>query len=190
MLRLSRLALAAAGIALASAGLLTGCATPASEPVASTETASREAAPRGSRLCILNETKKTFPLVRERGPFDNGDHQADPPGPLAPGKTWCTSGYNSYSANGSFDATAEIQFTRDGSEQVYWAVDNPWLTDPVISWGSALGGGFVSRYDTFDGNPWETDEVYPKDAQPNHDYHIRRLDDSEFFKEWLVTVRR
>ncbi len=190
MLRLSRRALAAAGIALASAGLLTGCATPASEPVASTETASREAGLRGSRLCILNETTKTFPLVRERGPFDNGDHQADPPGPLAPGKTWCTSGYNSYSADGDYDATAEIQFTRDGSEQVYWGVLNMWLGDPMISWGSALGGGFVQKYDTSDGNLWEIDRVYPKNAQPNHDYHIRRLDDSEFFKEWLVTVRR
>ncbi len=188
MLRLPRWALSS-GIALAAAGLLTGCATPASDSAVSTETTAREAGIRGSRLCILNETTKTFPLVRERGPFDNGDHQADPEGPLAPGETWCTSGYDSYSADDRQDATAEIQFTADGSEQVYWGVLNPWLLDPMISWGWQKGGGFVHEYDTEDGNPWETDVVFPKNSEPRHDYHIRRLDDTEFFKEWLVTVR-
>ena len=187
MSRLSRMALAAAGIALASAGLLTGCAIPASEPVASTETASREASLLASRLCILNDTTKTLPMVREFGPFENSDHHPDPEGPLKPGKTWCTNGYNSTSGFYNADATAEILFTEDGSDQIAFGVINPWMYYPIIYWGSGPQG-FSNDWDTE--HAWERDLTYPDKSQPQHSYHIRRLDDSEFFKEWLVTVRR
>jgi len=169
--------------------LLAGCvkstAESAGQPSPSSE---RVEYIRGSRLCIVNATTNTFPLVRELGPFINGDHNPDPEGPLKPGATWCTTGYNSYSV-GIFtqDATAEILFSEDGSDQVVWGVDNSWFFYPIISWGRGAQG--FSAYEDTE-HAWEWDLTYPKDSGPQHDYHIRRLDDSENYIEWQLTVRR
>jgi hypothetical protein len=166
--------------------LLTGCAASSVSFMAPSST--REASIRASRLCIVNATTSAFPMVREFGPFQNGDHHPDPEGPLKPGATWCTSGYNSYSEdNEPQDATAEILFTTDGSDEVVWGVDNSWYFYPIISWGTRAKA-FEKFQDTE--HTWEWDLTYPKDSQPNHDYHIRRLDDSENNIEWQITVRR
>jgi hypothetical protein len=165
--------------------LLAGCSSSGSAD--SPTTPEREAGILGSRLCILNDTGKTIPMIRERGPFKNADHHADPAGPLAPGATWCTNGYNSFNADWIQDATADILFTADGSDHVFWGVDNSWAAPAEISWGRELYG-FLNHFSP-EGIEWETDLTYPQDALVEHRYHIRRLDDSEFFKEWLVTVR-
>ena len=165
--------------------LLTGCS--ASGSADSVPTPAREASARGSRLCILNDTVKTIPMIRERGPFINGDHHPDPFGPLAPGATWCTNGYSSFNADWIQDATADILFTPDGSDHVYWGVDNSWALPAEISWGRERFG-FLNHFAP-EGSVWEVDLTYPQDALVEHRYHVRRLDDTEFFKEWLVTVR-
>ena len=186
MLKHSRVSTVLFGAAMVSL-LVAGCSSSDSQSAASSTTALREASIRGSRLCILNETGKTIPLIRERGPFINGNHHPDPEGPLAPEATWCTNGYNSFNADWGQDATADILFTADGSDHAYWAVSNPWLGAPQISWGREIYG-YLNHYEPT-GSSWEVDLTYPEDALVEHHYHIRRLDDSEFFKEWLLTVR-
>ena len=182
-MRASRLGLVLSGVMLVS--FLVGCATSPSP----SDTASREASARGSHLCILNETGKTLPMVREFGPFATGDHHPDPAGPLAPGATWCTHGYNSYTKQGRLDVTAEILFTDDGSEKSHWAASNIWSEGASLVYDAESGDAAFNYRFTPAFSTWEADSTIPK-RQPNHEYHIRRLDDSEFFKEWLVTVRR
>ena len=169
--------------------VLTGCSSSGSDSSPSTPLASRDASARGSHLCILNDTGKTLPMVREFGPFATGDHHPDPAGPLAPGATWCTHGYNSYTKQGRLDVTAEILFTDDGSEKSHWAASNIWSEGASLVYDAESGDAAFNYRFTPAFSTWEVDSTIPK-RQPNHEYHIRRLDDSEFFKEWLVTVRR
>jgi len=167
--------------------LLAGCS--ASDSVSSTgsTSVSREARVLGSELCILNDTPKTIHWVGELGPYKNDDHHPDAAGPLAPGAKWCTNGYNSY-AHG-LDVAAQIIFTRDGSDKSSWGADNNWFGQQLIRYTYANGD--VGSGTTFEAIwSWEMDVTLPEFSQPNHDYHLRRLDDTEFFKEWLVTVRR
>ena len=185
MMKMSRAGTAIILVSIISV-LVTGCS--ASGSADSVPTPAREASSRGSRLCILNDTAKTIPMIRERGPFINGDHHPDPFGPLAPGATWCTNGYSSFNADWIQDATADILFTPDGSDHVYWGVDNSWASPAEISWGRERFG-FLNHFAP-EGSVWEVDLIYPQDALVEHRYHVRRLDDTEFFKEWLVTVRR
>jgi len=159
-----------------------------------TSSPSREAGLRGSRLCIVNGTTQTIPMVRERGPFVNGDHHPNPEGPLAPEATWCTAGYNSWTDNGlTKDIGAEILYQSDGSDRVFWAALNSAIAAPVIQWAQIATPDDVDnlgwRIQTFYG--WEEDLTYPLGRDtPSHDYHIRRLNDSEYYKEYVVTVRR
>ena len=70
-------------------------------------------------------------------------------------------------------------------------VSNRRLTSPIMQYGrDKIDGDFQPGPD-----PWEVDVTLPKanpveqGAGPTHDYHLRRLDDTTNFKEWLVTVR-
>jgi len=188
-MRASRLGLVLSGAILVA--LLSGCATSPDLLAPSSPGASREASILASRLCIINATDYVFPLVRERGPFKTGDHHPDPEGPLAPGGQWCTNGYNSWDGEGLYlDATAEILFTEDGSQQVYLGVYNSWIDPPRIVFGKNPRGFGAYQAASFEG--WETSILYPEIAPKTyrkHDYLIQRLNDSEFFKEWRVTVR-
>lgn len=168
---------------------LMGCSAdgpPSSQP---SNSISREASPRGSQLCILNGTDKTIPMVREMGPFRSGDHHPDPAGPLAPGAKWCTNGYNGVTWP-DMDVAAQILFDENGTDRSNWGAYNPWAGDAGIKWGNGDEDSLTQFIISFTPQiSWETDATFPENTQPNHDYHIRRLDDTEFFKEWLVTVR-
>ena len=172
--------------------LVAGCSSAGSAD--STTSPSREAGVLASRMCILNDTGKTIPMIRELGPYINGDHHPDPEGPLAPGATWCTNGYDSYSNSvrikHALDVTAQILFTSDGKDRANWGASNESIGSPFVIFDAGVESDpFLTRriFDT--GFVWETNVTMPLYSQPNHDYHIRRLDDSEFFKEWLITVR-
>ena len=167
--------------------LLAGCSASDSAPLTASTSVSREARVLGSELCILNDTPKTIHWVGELGPYKNGDHHPDAAGPLAPGAKWCTNGYNAYTFE--LDVAAQIVFTRDGSDKSSWGADNNWFGQQLVRYTYANGDVGIGT--TFEALwSWERDVTLPEFSQPNHDYHIRRLDDTEFFKEWLVTVRR
>jgi hypothetical protein len=172
-------------LSIATVGLtLTGCAT-ASVPTSTFSEALRVASLKGSELCILNETGKTIPLVQQLGDPDPDSHP-DAPGPVAPGGKWCSNGYNSYTDSFDiFDVTAQIFFTADRADEARWGAINKVVMPPVVRYGN---GGFSDGFGGWWGN-WETDVSLQRDGYPNHDFHIRRLDDTEFFKEWLITVR-
>jgi hypothetical protein len=148
---------------------------------------SRQARVLGSELCILNDTPKTIHWVGELGPYKTGDHHPDAAGPLAPGAKWCTNGYNAYSSE--IDVAAQIIFTQDGSDRSNWGAFNGWFGGQILRY--SVGDQDLFSHGSFEAIwTWETDVTRPEFSQPNHDYHLRRLDDTEFFKEWLVTVRR
>jgi hypothetical protein len=173
--------------------LVAGCSSLGSAD--STTNPAREAGVLASRLCILNDTGKTIPMIRELGPYVNGDHHPDPEGPLAPGATWCTNGYDSYSDSvrlkHALDVTAQILFTADGKDRSNWGASNESIGSPLVIFDTGVQSDpFLTRRLFSTDFQWETDVTMPQYSQPNHDYHIRRLDDSEFFKEWLITVRR
>jgi hypothetical protein len=172
-------------LSIATVGLtLTGCAT-ASVPTSTFSEALRVASLKGSELCILNETGKTIPLVQQLGDPDPDSHP-DAPGPVAPGGKWCSNGYNSYTDSFDiFDVTAQIFFTADRGDEARWGAINKVVMPPGVRYGN---GGFSDGFGGWWGN-WETDVSLQRDGYPNHDFHIRRLDDTEFFKEWLITVR-
>ena len=184
---------AAVGVLVAISPLVASCASSGAEPTAHAS-ASREAALRASHLCILNGTDKTIPMIRELEPFNNDDHHPDPAGPLAPGEKWCTNGYSSYGSNATknyFDVTAQILFAPGGSDLSNWGVNNDFLAWPAARYGTGEDSTPFPEENTFETRTsWETDVTLPKNSTHSHDYHIRRLDDTEFFKEWLITVRR
>jgi hypothetical protein len=175
-------------ICLGSLLVVTACTTGdvAVAPSSSSST-TREATIRASRLCFLNDTKTTIARVEEWGTFVTGDHHPDPAGPLPPGKTWCTNGYNSVKDDvNTYDVSAKLKFSNDDSDVSTWEVMNPWFGSPRITWGSTQ-----PHHTHYADLEWEFDLTFPDDSSGlrQHDYHIRRLDDSEFFAEWLVTIR-
>jgi hypothetical protein len=179
-----------------SAASLAACASGGSTSGNQTATTTREAsAYRASHLCVLNDTDKTIMSVGEYEMTRTGESHPDPTGPLKPGATWCTNGYESfkYETNVSpYDANVEIKFAGTGGDFTRFLVSNWALTSPLMLFGQGtLNGDFQPGPD-----PWEIDVTYPDPnvlnpkTGPSHDYHLRRLDDTPYFKEWLVTVRR
>jgi hypothetical protein len=188
-------AIAWGSIAIFAATSLAACA-PGGSSSGSTEGSSREAsAYRASRLCVLNDTDKTIMSVGEFDMKRTGESHPDPTGPLKPGATWCTNGYNSFTSTSSdvyIDATVEIKFTETGDDFTRFTVANWSIASPIMFYGQQkLDGTFEPGTD-----PWEVDVTYPapddslSQTVPSHDFHLRRLDDTTNFKEWLVTVRR
>jgi hypothetical protein len=91
----------------------------------------------------------------------------------------------------ALDVTAQILFTADGTDRSNWGASNESIGSPLVIFDSgAQSDPFLTRRLFSTDVQWETDVTMPQYSQPNHEYHIRRLDDSEFFKEWLITVRR
>ena len=184
-----RKAVAAGAIAIVAATTLVAC---------SAEVTSREAsAYRASRLCVLNDTDKTIMSVGEYEMTRTGESHPDPTGPLKPGATWCTNGYNSFEdGNGETqDASVEIKFSEAGGDFTRFAVNNPGSGYPTMVYGQRTFDQ-VPFQPGFMNLPWETDVTVPDSntynprTGPSHDYHMRRLDDTPDFKEWLITVRR
>jgi hypothetical protein len=182
----ARKVIAAGAIAIVAATTLVAC---------SAEVTSREAsAYRASRLCVLKDTDKTIMSVGEYEMTRTGESHPDPTGPLEPGATWCTNGYNSfdlYPQNPS-DANVEIRFTDNYGDFMQFLVNNWPLTSPIMQYGrDKIDGDFQPGPD-----PWEVDVTLPKanpveqEDGPTHDSHLRRLDDTTYFIEWLITVRR
>jgi len=190
----------------ASAGLLTvlvaatlvACA-PAGNASISTESATtREAsAYRASRLCVLNDTDKTIMSVGEFEMTRLDVTHPDPTGPLAPGEMWCTDGYNALQdvARSTWDASVDIRFSNDPDDFARFLVRNAGFDYPTLWCGQVHRAILWSP--GFLGEVWERDLTIPlvrPDAslndRPTHDFHLRRLDDTPNFKEWLVTVRR
>jgi hypothetical protein len=180
-------------ICLGSLLVVTACTTAYTGVTPSSPTdATREAGIRASRLCFLNDTTKTIAMVKEWGTFNTGDHHPDPEGPLPPGKTWCTNGFDSGGKNPEItDATAQLIFNSDGTDAIAWGVFNSWLYSPKIFWDYANTNLSYLTYHHQADTGWEFDLTFPYDSSGlrQHDYHVRRLDDSEFFIEWLVTIR-
>ena len=175
---------------------LTACASGRPTDGDQAGTTTREAsAYRASHLCVLNGTDTTIMSIGEFGDMERtGDTHPDPTGPLAPGATWCTNGYESFKDyNGTVvDASVQITFANTEDDYVRFLVNNPrdgypdmWLGQE--EWHRWFQPGPL-------GDPWEIDVTYPNEnttsTSPKHDYHLRRLDDTTNFKEWLVTVRR
>jgi hypothetical protein len=186
---LVRKAVAAGAIAIVAATTLVAC---------SAEVTSREAsAYRASRLCVLNDTDKTIMSVGEYEMTRTGESHPDPTGPLKPDATWCTNGYNSFEdSNGDTqDASVEIKFSEAGGDFTRFAVNNPGSGYPTMVYGQrTFDQGYFQP--GFMNLPWEVDDTVPDSntsnprTGPSHDYHMRRLDDTPDFKEWLITVRR
>jgi hypothetical protein len=182
-------------LVLIAVSSLTACASDGASLAPATEATDREAgAYRASHLCVLNGTDKTIMSVGEYGDMERtGETHPDPTGPLAPGATWCTNGYNSFrDYNGTVvDASVQITFANTDNDYVRFLVNNPrdgypdmWLGQE--EWHRWFQPGPL-------GDDWEIDVTYPNEnttsTSPKHDYHLRRLDDTTNFKEWLVTVR-
>ncbi len=182
-------------IAIFAATSLAACA-PGGSSSGSTEGTSREAsAYRASRLCVLNDTDKTIMSVGEFEMIRTGESHPDPTGPLEPGATWCTNGYNSFKQDkltSPSDASVEIRFTDNYGDFMQFVVSNWPLTSPIMEFGrDKVDDAFQPGPD-----PWEIDVTIPRanpvnqQVGPSHDYHLRRLDDTTYFIEWLITVRR
>lgn len=179
-------AVAAGAIAVLAATSLVACSPGASSRLAS--------AYRASHLCVLNATDTTILSVGEFAMRRTGESHPDPTGPLEPGATWCTNGYNSfqYGTTSPSDANVEIRFTDNYGDFMQFVVSNWEFTSPLMEYGRN------KIDDTFDPgpDPWEIDVTIPKPNAANgqtgasHDYHLRRLDDTTYFIEWLITVRR
>ena len=184
-----RKAVAAGAIAIVAATTLVAC---------SAEETSREAgAYRASRLCVLNDTDKTIMSVGEYEMTRTGESNPDPTGPLKPGATWCTNGYNSFTDRDglTWDASVEVKYAETGGDYTRFAVSNPGDGFPTMVYGQQVfDQGYLQP--GYMGSPWEYDDTVPESdtsnprTGPSHDYHLRRLDDTQYFKEWLVTVRR
>ena len=179
-------AVAAAAIIVLASTTLVAC---------SSGSTSREAgAYRASHLCVLNGTDTTIMSVGEFAMKRTGESHPDPTGPLEPGATWCTNGYNSFqfSTESPSDANVEIRFTDNYGDFMQFVVSNWELTSPMMEYGRE------QVEDSFQPGPepWEKDVTLPAPnvlnpkTGPSHDYHLRRLDDTTNFKEWLITVRR
>lgn len=189
----------AAGAALTVLALttLSACSSGGSSAITPKEEMDREAgAYRASRLCVLNGTDKTILSVGEFEMSRKGETHPDPTGPLKPGATWCTNGYNSFtdSFGDTQDASVEIRFAESGGDFARFAVSNPGGGYPVMEFGQETWDWLFTP--GTEGMLWEEDitipdpnSVYSKTG-PAHDYHLRRLDDTPLFKEWLVTVKR
>ncbi|CAB4909026.1 unannotated protein [freshwater metagenome] len=184
------------GVALAISVLLAGCAVAKDGTVApsSSPSTSREASLyRASRICVENDTDKSLYKLSEVELSRTGPSHPDPAGPLAPGATWCTNGYNSFVSDTGkdVDATVQIQFSDSPTDISKFKVGNPSLDSPWMTLG------YISWDDTYwapGGNvPWERDLNLPREKSvvdgPRHDVHLRRADDSVNFIEWVVTVR-
>ena len=190
---------AATGATLAILALttLSACASGGTSVAIPKNEVSREAgAYRASHLCVLNGTDKTILSVGEFAMSRQGETHPDPTGPLEPGDTWCTNGYNSFtdSFGDTQDASVEIKFSETGGDFARFAVSNPGGGYPVIEFGQETWDWTFTPGS--DSAPWEMDTTIPdpnsvySKTGPAHDYHLRRLDDTPIFKEWLVTVKR
>jgi hypothetical protein len=181
---------------LASAGLV-ACTNNVSGPLSSdsSQNDDRQASSLASRLCVLNGTDKTFLNIGESDLFTRvSETHPDPSGSLEPGATWCTNGFNSIALKRDgavYDASVEITFTDAGDDFVSFWVLNRFIDPPQIRAGRTSYDIFF--FEPWGAGSWETDVTIPdwsgEAAYLYHDYHVRRLDDSEYFKEWLVTVR-
>ena len=178
-------AVTAGSIAVLAATTLVAC---------SSGSTSREAsAYRASHLCVLNGTDKTIMSVGEFEMTRTGESHPDPTGPLEPGATWCTNGYNSFRHGlSTYDASLEIRFSETEGDYSRFIVSNWDLTSPMMQFGQrAFDNDFQPGPE-----PWEKDVTIPNpnaangQTGPSHDYHLRRLDDTTYFKEWLISVRR
>jgi hypothetical protein len=188
-------AVASGALMIIAATSLAACSSVSSVGDSSETATSREAgAYRASHLCVLNGTDKTIMSVGEYADMQRtGDTHPDPTGPLEPGATWCTNGYNSFKDyNGTVvDASVQITFANTENDYVRFLVNNPGDGYPDM-W---LGQDEWHRWfqPGANGEDWEIDVTYPNEnttsTSPKHDYHLRRLDDTTNFKEWLVTVR-
>jgi hypothetical protein len=144
---------------------------------------------------VLNDTDKTIVSVGEFEMIRTGESHPDPTGPLEPGATWCTNGYNSFKQDiltNPSDANVEIRFTNNYGDFMQFVVSNWALSSPIMEFGrDKIDDRFLPGFD-----PWEIDVTIPtanpvnQQVGPSHDYHLRRLDDTTYFIEWLITVRR
>jgi hypothetical protein len=191
-------AVAAAAIIALALTTLSACSPGGTSAITPKSEGDREAAAyRASRLCVLNGTDKTILSVGEFEMSRKGETHPDPAGPLEPGATWCTNGYNSFtdSDGDTQDANVEIKYSDFGGDFTRFAVSNPGGGYPTMVYGQRTfnTGYFQPGYM---GLPWEADDTVPDsntanpETGPSHDYHLRRLDDTPLFKEWLITVRR
>ena len=192
----ARKVVAAAAIAIFAMTTLVACASGVSSATATKDAIGREAgAYRASHLCVLNGTDKTILSVGEFEMTRTGETRPDATGPLEPGATWCTNGYNAFtdSSGETMDASVEIMFAESGGDFTRFAVSNPGNGYPFIQFGQQTWD-WTFTPGTYDA-PWEMDTTIPDQGPiytktgPAHDYHVRRLDDTPNFKEWLVTVR-
>ena len=180
-------AVAAAAIIVLASTTLVAC---------SSGSTSREAgAYRASHLCVLNDADTTIMSVGEFAMKRTGESHPDPTGPLKPGATWCTNGYNAFKEDAftsPSDANVEIRFTENYGDFMQFLVSNWALTSPIMEYGREQ---VEDRFQPGP-EPWEKDVTLPEPnvlnpkTGPSHDYHLRRLDDTTNFKEWLITVRR
>ncbi|MFZ4506034.1 MAG: hypothetical protein ACOYNK_06765 [Microbacteriaceae bacterium] len=181
-----------------SVASLAACASGGSTDGDQAGTTTREAsAYRASHLCVLNDTDKTIMSVGEYEMTRTGESHPDPTGPLKPGATWCTDGYESFVGEDGVvqDASVEVRFNATNGDFARFAVRNPGGTYPIMVVGQ-------EDWETLFFQPgilgwvWETDITVPNPEEfnpktgPSHDFHLRRLNDTPDFKEWLVTVRR
>lgn len=189
-------AVAAGSLAVIAATSVAACSSASSAGEAPANGASREAsAYRASHLCVLNDTGKSILSVGEYEMTRVDVTHPDPTGPLAPGETWCTDGYNALKneAGSTWDASVEVRFSDTPQDFARFLVRNAALDVPTMWCGQENRAilwtpGFFAD--------WEIDLTLPAqrlgDPQltgPRHDFHLRRLDDTPNFKEWLVTVR-
>jgi len=187
---------AVSALTVFAAATLTACASGGPSGLTRIEPESREAsAYRASHLCVLNRTDKTILSVGEFEMTRTGKTNPDPTGPLKPGATWCTNGYNSFIDNfeTTVDASVEIRFAESGGDFARFAVSNPGNGYPFLQYGQQTWDWlFIPGRDY---GPWEIDITIPdvddtfSKTGPAHEYHFRRLDDTPNFKEWLVTVK-
>jgi hypothetical protein len=192
----ARRVVAAAAIAIFAMTTLVACASGVSSATATKDAIGREAgAYRASHLCVLNGTDKTILSVGEFEMTRTGETHPDPTGSLKSGATWCTNGYNAFTDNfeTTMDASVEIKFAESGGDFARFAVSNPGNGYPFIQFGQQTWDWLFYPGRNYD--PWEIDTTIPDPEDsysktgPAHDYHIRRLDDTPNFKEWLVTVK-
>ena len=158
--------------------------------------APREAsAYRASHMCVLNGTDKAIMSVGEYEMTRLDVTHPDPTGPLDPGDTWCTDGYNAFKneAGSTWDASVDVRFSDAPDDFARFLVRNGAFDYPTMWCGQV--NRVILWTPGFLGIEWERDVTIPAQGlggvqtAPVHDFHLRRLDDTPDYKEWLVTVR-
>lgn len=183
----------ACGIALS----MLGCSsTTASENPAQTAqgsgTETREAGVRGTRICFVNETD----LVVSIAPADlvyqeNADHIIGEKGPIPTGSQVCYAGWNSYQATGWEDPrwadipTVDVSATIgiDGNyNAIYFRGDNKKYVQAFLAWttGKPTERGYPGIIREED-NP-----LSKADSVAGHPFTVTMVEESEYFKEFVV----